>query len=687
MLNMMNSQANNTPVKIGGFLVKPSHNQLIHDDQVTDLEPLAMAMLMLLAEQPGRVISAEELFEKLWQGKVVSDSALHRIVRQLRKALNDSASSPQYIRTIRKSGYALISPVEIIPAPTEKRQVNKLLAFATIVVTFIIALVFWFNWTPTTYQLKDTRLLTGLPGVERSPVIWQQQNSVIFTYQPPGELYNNILLRPINKSSYRNLTDDYWHYSNLTISHDGKYLAFARRGVSDCSIHYVNLNNRAMPPVQLAQCRFEAPNHLAWSSDSNQLLFERSKGPYSNSQIMVVDRHNLSVEPLIKTQDAANDYYQSVEPQGSRIAFVRSVGDDSQIRLFDLNSKSDTLLYQWQQSAIITGLIWRKDQQQLLVSTSEGLKLLSLEGQISTINGNSVAVNELPAINNENTLVFASTDHSSQLAEYPLPTPFDQTIKEHDQGQIRSLSSKSEYDGQYGQTPQTLVFLSNRESQHYRLWLEQDGVARLLYDKPVIGSPQWSNDYSKIAFLTQDYQLAILSMKDSSLSFPQTGLNKVGRVAWGQSKEVIYISGLINGVHQIFKLQLADNQVTQLTQEGGFLPQPSKDGRYLYYNRFDQSGLWRLTLADNRHELIIPGFHKMNYSTWQAFDQGVYYIRDANATRGLFYYDFAKQQQKQLIDNKEFFRFNVAKDQRKVLITEKKALIGDLHISTLMVAP
>jgi len=85
---------------IGDVLVKPKHNQLIKNAEVITLEPLAMSMLLLLAEHQGKVIGSEELFNKLWQGRVVSDNALHRIVRQLRKAFDDTAVNPKYIRNL-----------------------------------------------------------------------------------------------------------------------------------------------------------------------------------------------------------------------------------------------------------------------------------------------------------------------------------------------------------------------------------------------------------------------------------------------------------------------------------------------------------------------------------------------------------------------------------------------------------
>ena len=50
----------NTPFRIGAWLVEPSLNRLIDGDSVVTLEPRVIAVLVCLASQPGRMISAEE---------------------------------------------------------------------------------------------------------------------------------------------------------------------------------------------------------------------------------------------------------------------------------------------------------------------------------------------------------------------------------------------------------------------------------------------------------------------------------------------------------------------------------------------------------------------------------------------------------------------------------------------------
>lgn len=72
------------------------------------LEPKVMDLLCLLAQEPGRVWSREQLLAALWPGLVVGDDSLARTVSKLRQALEDDAKAPRWIETIAKRGYRWI---------------------------------------------------------------------------------------------------------------------------------------------------------------------------------------------------------------------------------------------------------------------------------------------------------------------------------------------------------------------------------------------------------------------------------------------------------------------------------------------------------------------------------------------------------------------------------------------------
>ena len=79
------------------------------------LEPKAFDLLFLLAANTGRVVTKDEIFERVWPGVVVSDNSLTRLVAQLRRELADDPEAPRYLETARTRGYRFLP----VPEPVE----------------------------------------------------------------------------------------------------------------------------------------------------------------------------------------------------------------------------------------------------------------------------------------------------------------------------------------------------------------------------------------------------------------------------------------------------------------------------------------------------------------------------------------------------------------------------------------
>lgn len=95
----------------GDWQVEPSANSLRLGSQVKQLEPKAMDVLSFLCEREGDVVSTEEIVNHCWPDMFMGDNPLHKVINQLRRALGDSATSPQYIETIRKRGYRTLAKI------------------------------------------------------------------------------------------------------------------------------------------------------------------------------------------------------------------------------------------------------------------------------------------------------------------------------------------------------------------------------------------------------------------------------------------------------------------------------------------------------------------------------------------------------------------------------------------------
>lgn len=82
---------------------------LTRGGQEVRLTPKSLAILALLAERAGRVVTKHELFETLWPDTAVTDSALATCIQEIRHALDDDARNPRYIETLHRRGYRFIA--------------------------------------------------------------------------------------------------------------------------------------------------------------------------------------------------------------------------------------------------------------------------------------------------------------------------------------------------------------------------------------------------------------------------------------------------------------------------------------------------------------------------------------------------------------------------------------------------
>jgi DNA-binding winged helix-turn-helix (wHTH) protein len=81
--------------------------------KAVSLEPQVFALLGLLVENRERLVSKDEIVEKVWDGRVVSDAAVASRVKSARQALGDDGKSQQFIRTIHGQGYRFVAQVKI----------------------------------------------------------------------------------------------------------------------------------------------------------------------------------------------------------------------------------------------------------------------------------------------------------------------------------------------------------------------------------------------------------------------------------------------------------------------------------------------------------------------------------------------------------------------------------------------
>ena len=101
--------------QIAEYLIDTARFRISNGDAPIPAEPKVFDLLVYLVRHHDRVVTREELFKEVWDGREVSDATLSNHVKSARKVLSDNGELQQTILTIRGRGYQFIAPVKVIP--------------------------------------------------------------------------------------------------------------------------------------------------------------------------------------------------------------------------------------------------------------------------------------------------------------------------------------------------------------------------------------------------------------------------------------------------------------------------------------------------------------------------------------------------------------------------------------------
>lgn len=202
------------------FEVDVSSGELRKQGRRIRLQDQPFAVLTVLIERAGNVVTREELRSRLWPADtfVDFDHSLNTAVNKLREVLGDSATNPRFVETLARRGYRFVAEVHWeldqsreaagpalprhpeLDIPMPHRGLTRSL-FALIQVMYLIfyllALIHWRGVDKiTTDQLGSPWVLflvlvTAAAGI---PVRFYLLSAVVFDYARLGEKFTRIFL-------------------------------------------------------------------------------------------------------------------------------------------------------------------------------------------------------------------------------------------------------------------------------------------------------------------------------------------------------------------------------------------------------------------------------------------------------------------------------------------------------------
>ena len=104
---MDSSRQNDKVYVIGGLEINEETVEVSVDGKPVKMTPLEFKILLLLMKNPGRVFSAEEIYERVWNEQAVNTDTIMVHIRKIREKIEINPREPKYLKVVWGVGYKI----------------------------------------------------------------------------------------------------------------------------------------------------------------------------------------------------------------------------------------------------------------------------------------------------------------------------------------------------------------------------------------------------------------------------------------------------------------------------------------------------------------------------------------------------------------------------------------------------
>jgi len=651
------------------------------------LQEQPFKVLVMLLERRGELVSREELKRRLWGEAEFGDfdQAINVAVKKLRLALGDDAENPRFVETLPRRGYRFIAPIAMpnnlgpadaaTPAhelPTDVRLLNNKskrwaagIGAVTIAMAAIIAIAV--N-RPRTRPLGVTatnefRLvpLTASLGYEMDPQFSPDGKEIAYAWVSGKNELPDIYVKLLGDGAPVRLLPQQTGVGHVvpTWSPDGRYLACVRFERLPDPAPNPNKSLTEQMKERMASRRSAAVylvpatggeekklfqvgeiSDLRWSPDGKWLLAaERSnwQEPMSlyHTSLDGGERVRLTFPP----ENYTGDSEPAFSPDGKLIAFSRNFSSGA-FDVFVMNAAGGEPRRLTNDGEHISGIAFSQNGQDIIFSSARGggerrgLWRVPVFGgaprQLPFGTDNSGAPAVSPAGNH---LAFVQSTYSDKIWAYDIPVPGESPTP----ARVAIASRQLQVAPQFSPDGRRVAFASTR-SGSWEIWVSSPGGTNAIqltrFGGRQTGSPHWSADGKQIAFDARPEKHSEIYVIDAEGGEPRRLTRSGDKDAvvpnWSQDGRWIYYASNAGGNWDLWKTPVdGSNKPVQVTTHGGFAPFESRDGKTLYYAKWNEAGIYSMPTSGGPETLVTGELLPNLWRYWSLGERGIYLLRPA----------------------------------------------------------
>ena len=569
------------------YVVSPATGEVTSPNGVVTLEPKVMQVLLALVITAGEVMSAEQLFAKVWPKSIYSPVSVRRSINQLRKVFNDSGKV--LLRTHPKLGYSLHADITLtaqkklhnqhqaVTQNTPVRTKNLLLPGCILICT-VLLFGYIFRQVTASWHVFALQPLTATAAEESFSLFTPDNSAVVYVAKSAtaqnasvSELWLRSMDRKKQRLLYRSNSPieffswlpgteasashrllvatqeaDAVHFFSLALTHaEAETDAEPLSGRQE---HFIVPNSRISSPFFITD---HAVYFLAQQQGEQQQGEQRLyRGDLSSGQLDLLLAPTQQFSPYRITTSAEDNVITLLgfdQKKRSQIKTLSATtGEIRDVTTLDAN---------WY------FIDYNKAEGGYLLSDGKNLFRLDSQQQLTMLNFENYAFLHYPALAPSGR---ALTYTQAKI----LGNVFSVDVSKNQRTQLTQAKAH-DWQGSYSADNRQLAYVSNKHGHSQVFVLDiATGAEQLVYDNSeqqlAISQPIWSPDQTKLAF-ARNQRLVVVDLTTTTPTvqhFDQV----IGLPAhWLATGDELLLSLASQPATRWFTFSVASKQQQQLT--------------------------------------------------------------------------------------------------------------------------
>jgi Tol biopolymer transport system component len=486
--------------------------------------------------------------------------------------------------------------------------------------------------------------LAGLAGYEIGPSLSPDGNQVAFT-EINGRQNSGIYTSLVGSEQSLRLTRDRGDCC-VTWSPDGREIAFLRRRDDHFDVYAASALGGAERKLYTTP-RILYPS-LDWSPDGKYLAFPQSSPANPSSSITLLSLLDSSTRRLTLPPSEYLDRNPSFSPDGTQLAFIRGTlaGVANDIYVVSISGGDARRLTF--ENRPMSGVAWATDCGSELIYSSN--------------HGGAASLWRVPVTGGTpSPVAYAGmTAYSPSVARKGKQLAYQQAIGKNNVWRIRvhdgrklpgrasiAIAAKGlKLRPSFSPDGKRIAFESDRLGA-MEIWsCDSNGIkcAQVTSLRGTAGTARWSPDGKWIAFEFHpgEHTQIYLADADGGVARPFVAIPGQDNLApsWSRDGQWLYFS-IKRGSEpfQLWKISIHGGNAIPVTKNGGIAAAESADQRYLYFSKYETTGIWRMPRNGGPEVRVLDMPDGTEWFNWVLARKGIYLLnttKDSGTTIDFF---------------------------------------------------